>query len=238
MVAIDPVTTSEAQFLTGRSEKEINRAIDRGEVDKIVEVVQVGASGRAVMFTRSKVRTSGTRVLGGATRSGVKKTIRKIGMPELLFLAVEGEVHEDLTPAGRKRLYAMIKAQPANAKTVSMGSLEVNVAKAGKVIADRFRKLRAVRSDVVARTGADPVMKGTEISVYRVAALAQGQTMEEIMEDYPSLSSRQIEHAIAYASAYPKPGRPYPARSLKRAAGALADAGIFDYVDDAAGDVD
>ena len=38
----------------------------------------------------------------------------------------------------------------------------------------------------------------------------------------------QVAAAIEYAKAYPKRGRPYPARSLKRALGELADLGVFD----------
>ena len=38
----------------------------------------------------------------------------------------------------------------------------------------------------------------------------------------------KIEAAIDYAQAYPKRGRPYPARSLKRTLAHLADLGVFD----------
>ncbi|WNM10100.1 DUF433 domain-containing protein [Komagataeibacter nataicola] len=69
------------------------------------------------------------------------------------------------------------------------------------------------------------------MSAYRVAALAQGQTIKEIKADYPTLTEEQIESAIAYTEAYPKPGRPYPVRSFRRAAGALAEMGIFDAIE-------
>ena len=39
---------------------------------------------------------------------------------------------------------------------------------------------------------------------------------EDVAEDYPSLSVDQIASAKAYAEAYPKSGRPYPARTVKR----------------------
>jgi hypothetical protein len=61
-----------------------------------------------------------------------------------------------------------------------------------------------------------------------VAALAREQAMQEILEDFPSLTHEQVAAAIEYAKAYPKRGRPYPARSLKRALGELADLGVFD----------
>jgi acyl-CoA reductase-like NAD-dependent aldehyde dehydrogenase len=56
-----------------------------------------------------------------------------------------------------------------------------------------------------------------------VAALARGQSVAEIVEDFPSLSRDQVEAAIDYAKAYPKRGRPYPARSLKRTLAELAN---------------
>ncbi|WP_260686045.1 DUF433 domain-containing protein [Rhizobium laguerreae] len=67
-----------------------------------------------------------------------------------------------------------------------------------------------------------------------VAALARGQTVAEIVEDFPSLSREQVEAAIEYAKAYPKRGRPYPSRSLKRSLAELAELGAFDEVDGAA----
>ena len=42
------------------------------------------------------------------------------------------------------------------------------------------------------------------------------------------LTAHQVQIALDYATAYPKAGRPYPARSLKRIVGALAEAGAFD----------
>lgn len=71
------------------------------------------------------------------------------------------------------------------------------------------------------------MFKGTDISVYRIAALAEGQGIEETLEDYPSLNAKQVGRALEYARAYPKKGRPYPGQSFKRAAAALAASGAF-----------
>jgi uncharacterized protein (DUF433 family) len=66
-----------------------------------------------------------------------------------------------------------------------------------------------------------PVIKGTSLLVYEIAALASHETVEEIAEDYPSLSHDQIEAAIAYARVYPQSDRAYPDRSFKRAVAEL-----------------
>jgi len=73
------------------------------------------------------------------------------------------------------------------------------------------------------------VIRGTTVPVHVVAGLAKGETVDEIMEDYPSLTRAQVETAIEYARAYPKKGRPYPARSFKRM---VADLGLEEITTD------
>lgn len=232
MFRIDPVTLSEAEFLTGRPEKEINRVIDRGVVDKITETVRVPVTTKA-KAARSRARrgkpnrTAQQRVHGLVLPRMTTKTVRKLGAPELLFLTIENELHDDLTPAGRKKLYTAIKAKPAHVQVLNFGPFEADVGKATKALVARIKALQEVRKGIVARQGEDPVIKGTGISVYRVAALAQGQSIEEILQDFPSLDAGNVERAVSYATAYPKVGRPYPTRSFARSAGALADMGAF-----------
>jgi uncharacterized protein (DUF433 family) len=57
--------------------------------------------------------------------------------------------------------------------------------------------------------GGLPVIKGTRIGVYEVAAmLDQGETEEEFLEGYPTLKREQLELSKMYAAAYPRRGRP------------------------------
>lgn len=45
-----------------------------------------------------------------------------------------------------------------------------------------------------------PVIKGTRIPVYLIVKLiAQGLTYEEILEDYPHLTKKDIQNALEYA---------------------------------------
>lgn len=45
-----------------------------------------------------------------------------------------------------------------------------------------------------------PIIKGTRITVERILTqLAQGITVEEILENYPTLTKSDIQAAIAYA---------------------------------------
>ncbi len=58
--------------------------------------------------------------------------------------------------------------------------------------------------------------------VHLVAALAESGDVAEAVRAYPSLSRATIEAAVAYAEVYPKKGRPYPKKSLKRMLSELA----------------
>jgi uncharacterized protein (DUF433 family) len=64
-----------------------------------------------------------------------------------------------------------------------------------------------------------PVIRGTRIPVYDVAALVeQGTPITELLEIYPRLNQAKIELASVYAKAVPEKGRPkrreYPKGTL------------------------
>jgi Protein of unknown function (DUF433) len=64
----------------------------------------------------------------------------------------------------------------------------------------------------------DPKIEGTVIPIYRISALLDGgMSINDIAEDFPSLTKTQIEQAGLYAKEHPAPfGNPYPQQSLKR----------------------
>ena len=81
---------------------------------------------------------------------------------------------------------------------------------------------------LIDKTADEPIIKGTDVNAYRIAALHDGMTIEEILRDYPSLSEQQIHAANAYAESHPKSGRPYPKTTVKKVMlEARADAGDF-----------
>jgi uncharacterized protein (DUF433 family) len=68
-----------------------------------------------------------------------------------------------------------------------------------------------------------PVYGGTRIPIHALAdLLAQGATVEEILEGYPALNREAVEPAPVYAKAFPRRGRP-PARPWGHAAPAKGD---------------
>ena len=71
----------------------------------------------------------------------------------------------------------------------------------------------------------DPKLPGTDIPIYAISALIDGgMTVEEIQEDFPSLSHAQITYATRFAVHNPPPaGVIYPKHCVKR----LLRTGVF-----------
>ena len=197
------LTVGEASYVVERTAAAINRAVDRG-------LIEAARTPRAV----------------GKQEGGV---LRKLGPAELRYLVLEGDLEGDLTPAARRRVYEALRALPDGAHRVQVGPrLALELADVDVRIALRLSRLDAAKAHVD-EGGAEPVLRGGDgIPVHLIAALAAGQGVEATLEEHPGFTRAQVEAAVEYARAYPKPGRPYPARSFKRMLGELADLGAFD----------
>jgi uncharacterized protein (DUF433 family) len=156
-----------------------------------------------------------------------KGQLRTVGSPELRFLAIASEVEKDLTPSARRKVYEAMRNLPADAHFLSVGIMEFKLVEIDQRIASRLEQLEKVKALVEECSGSDPVIRGTNVSAYVIAALAQGETMAEIVDDYPILTPAQIEAATEYAKVYPKPGRPLPRRSFKKMLADLAESGVW-----------
>jgi uncharacterized protein (DUF433 family) len=192
------LTLTEAGYVLNRSSVSLNKAVDNGVI-----------------------RARRRRVGGGMQRL--------LGPAEMRFLMVASRLEKDLTPAGQKRLYEAIRQLSADAHRIAIGELELDLGRIDEDLESRLNRLQSLRRWVESGDARpEPLIKGTSIPVHMVASLARSQSVAEIVEDFPSLSPEQVEAAIEYAKAYPKRGRPYPARSLKRTLAELADFGSFD----------
>jgi len=59
--------------------------------------------------------------------------------------------------------------------------------------------------------GAEPVFRGTRVTLRTVlASLADGDSAEEILADFPSLKAEDIQAAIAFAAASAEEDLPVP----------------------------
>lgn len=195
MAAIS-LTTSEAGYVLERSNLAINKAVDTGLI-------------------RASTRRG----------RGRQRALRILGKPELRFLKLADALDKDLTRFGQRKIYEAICRLPDQQHQLRLGVLTVELLPLDRAIEERLGRLMALRSCVETLASGEPVIRGTTVPVYIVAGLAKGETVEEILEDYPSLTRAQVETAIEYAQAYPKKGRPYPARSFKRV---VADMGLDD----------
>ena len=59
--------------------------------------------------------------------------------------------------------------------------------------------------------GGEPVFKGTRVTLRTVlASLAEGDSIEEILADYPSLAAEDVRAAIAFAAGSAQEDLPAP----------------------------
>jgi uncharacterized protein (DUF433 family) len=92
---------------------------------------------------------------------------------------------------------------------------------------ERMERLAAAHENVVSDPdvlGGTPVMRGTRVPVYDVAAsIAAGLPTERILAAYPSLDEEKIELATIYAEANPARGRPRASEDLPKGAIIVAE---------------
>lgn len=64
--------------------------------------------------------------------------------------------------------------------------------------------------------GGDAVIKGTRVTLRTVlASLAEGATIEQILEDFPTLAADDVRAAIAFAAASAQEDLPVPAARVR-----------------------
>lgn len=60
--------------------------------------------------------------------------------------------------------------------------------------------------------GGEPVFKGTRVTLRTVlASLAEGDTVQEILADFPTLTAADVNAAICFAAASAQEDLPFPA---------------------------
>lgn len=176
-VAERSFTVPEVAFVTGVSDKAVQREIDAGIVDAVA-----GEEARAV------------------------------GFPDLLYLAVVGDLRTGLAPKVRADLRRRIgEALRRQVRTVRLGVFTTRLDRVEGRMRTRLRALEQVDAHIVSRPGVragEPVIEGTRIPARLIAGLVrQGATTEELARDY-ELGPGQIEAAVLFDRLHPKRGRP------------------------------
>ncbi|HJU16182.1 MAG TPA: DUF433 domain-containing protein [Stellaceae bacterium] len=198
-------TVAEAAFVLGEPVKAVKKALDAGPM-------------RPVLLRRT-----------GAP-------VRAIGWPDLFYLFAVRTLREELTPKARAEFYRALQRDPVKrGGEVRFGRYRIAVTDLIEEVERRTAKLAELIDKIALRNDGEAVLKGGDVEVYRIAALlAGGLSVDQVLADYPSLSRDMVETARAYAEAYPKPGRPYPRTTVKRA---LQGAGL-EALDEVFGDDD
>jgi uncharacterized protein (DUF433 family) len=174
----------EAAFATGLSEKTINQAIDRAEVQTL-PTRRVDDRERMLAFPELMYLRLRNQV-GSLLSAEGKRRLR----------------HELVQAAGAA----------AYPEIVSLGAMDVKIALEVKTLRERLQEMERMWSfvniDSEVRAG-EPVVRGTRVSVHMLADLAaQGAPEKELLEDYPSLTPESLKAALAWARLYPRRGRP------------------------------
>jgi uncharacterized protein (DUF433 family) len=133
-----------------------------------------------------------------------------------VFIAFYFGAADRLTSDERQRTIALASLHSSDpkfsTKIVQDEFLTIDLAPFWKGVDERLLRLNAARAQVSINDeilSGTPVIKGTRVPVYDVAAsVAAGIPMERILSAYPSLKREQVELAALYADANPQRGRP------------------------------
>jgi uncharacterized protein (DUF433 family) len=148
-----------------------------------------------------------------STRSGVGVR-RLLSKEQLIFLQLEAEGLRLLPVETRREIADSIRRSPMmDELPVGNGTaLRIEVKLARRHVESQLKQLARMEEMVVSDPDimrGTPVFKGTRIPVDLVAdMLAQGATVDEILEGYPTLDKEKVALAPLYMRAFPRRGRP------------------------------
>jgi len=191
---MEMLRTTEAAAISGVSVREVNRAIDEGILPEGFASLENGRSLAPAACVAISFYFASAAFLTADERM---RTIAHA------------------TP----RLRGWTSSKPLNNNwLVTHEFLTIDLAPFARQVTERLLRLDAARKLVESSPetlGGMPVIRGTRIPVYDVAAsYAAGYSIERLLEAYPRLDVEAIELAALYAEANPPRGRPKGALSL------------------------
>jgi uncharacterized protein (DUF433 family) len=208
--ALDEMTTAEAAFVLGVDPARIKKACAN-------HVVEAGGGGTArklaygdVVFLRYYLTHPD---LSADQRTTLYKNLKQSHAKQ-----VRPQLWKDI-PTGRD-VGEHLKQRRLLIAASYDGTIVIDLTPSVAEVSARSAELVRLREAVEDGPNGEPLLRGANVPVYRIAALVQasreGQPdTSEARKGFPSLSDEQITTAYSYSLAYPKKGRPYPARSLK-----------------------
>jgi uncharacterized protein (DUF433 family) len=143
-----------------------------------------------------------------------RETQRFLSQDQLVYLRLEAEGVRLLPLAARREVAKAVESSPKiDTVSLSEGSaVTIQIKHVRQEVEEQLSRLREAQqmtiSDPEILRGT-PVYRGTRIPVELVAEmLADGATVEEIVEGYPALDRERVELAPLYVRAFPRRGRP------------------------------
>ena len=133
-----------------------------------------------------------------------------------VFIAFYFGAADRLTSEERQRAITLASRNSSDVKsrtrTIQDEFLTIDLAPFWKGVDERMVRLNAARAQVIEDSeilSGTPVIKGTRVPVYDVAAsVSAGIPMDRILSSYPSINREQVELAALFAEANPQRGRP------------------------------
>ena len=187
--AVDhPLTVSEVAAAFGTNAKAINRLVDSGVIPT-----------HWVMKRKASGKGKPVRLLSAEAT------------PLIAFLLTSGDAASTSLIRSVQSKLASLSTGGAATEMLQVGFLHVDMEDMCRAalshLSDLAKAEKAVVIDPGIRGGI-PVIRGTRIGVYEVADLLKGSSVDDVLEDFPSLTPESIESARLYAKAHPRPGRP------------------------------
>lgn len=146
------------------------------------------------------------------------RRVRALDFKTIVFLAWAHEHKDEVKPLLRLKLYSNLKEHSVVPRLLRSGDVSVRLDSALSNVKKRVDELRKIDTLISENEAGEKILNGTEIEVYRIAALLEGgMSVDDVLRDYPSMTKEQVVTAKAYADIYPKLGRPYPRITAKAA---------------------
>jgi uncharacterized protein (DUF433 family) len=137
---------------------------------------------------------------------------RLLNLRALMSLALERRLSNRFVPELRREVFDALASAPRNTVTLDEGFLKIDLRAPRRELARSLRDLRRARRlvgidpDVM---GGCPVFRGTRVPVHMIAMMLEaGDTLDGVLDGYPSLTAEMVRLAPIFASAYPLQGRP------------------------------
>jgi uncharacterized protein (DUF433 family) len=199
----ETLTTTEAAVVAGITLRNVNRAIDE-------------------------------KILPEALYTAGKSGARRINAEACVFLSFYFEAAHRLTSEERLRIIVAASQQRSTEPESDLEEqwlirqefLTIDLAPFLSGVRQRLARLKAARELVVEDPeilNGTPVIRGTRVPVYDVAALANaGEPIKDLLEDYPRINANAICLAQLFAEANPLQGKPRRFPSLPAGATIVA----------------